>query len=261
MSPTDSPGLLLRAVRRLLALHADWGLETYPQTPGLTAFLAPRPQAPPPGRTPMPPRPAPPARKTAKAPAPGPQAPPPAESLGELQAELGDCRRCGLCSARGKIVFGEGDPQARLLVVGKCPGPDDDRTGRPFQGEAGELLTRMLAAIGLSRQEVYLTTAVKCWPGPEAGPKPDQLAACLPYLRRQLAAVSPQVICALGATTAQALLHSHTPLHALRGRFHDCQGLPLRATFAPDLLLKHQELKQGAWQDLKAIQARLGQTG
>ncbi|MDA8418230.1 MAG: hypothetical protein M0Z90_04270 [Desulfobacteraceae bacterium] len=260
MSPTDSPGLLLRAVRRLLALHADLGLETYPLTPGLTAFLAPRPQTPQPGRTPAA-QPTTPARETAKTPTPDPQAPP-AKSLGELQTELADCQRCGLCAARGKIVFGEGNPRARLLVVGECPGPDDDRTGRPFQGEAGELLTKMLAAIGWSRQEVYLTTAVKCWPGPEeAGPKPDQLAACLPYLRRQIAAISPQVICALGATAAQALLHRRTPLHALRGGFHDCQGLPLRATFAPDLLLKHQELKQGAWQDLKAIQARLGQPG
>ncbi len=181
------------------------------------------------------------------------------ETLDDIQRELEDCRRCALRGGRSRIVFGEGDPNARLVFVGEGPGYDEDRQGRPFVGEAGRLLTKIIEAMGETRDSVYICNVVKCRPPENRTPEPDETAACLPFLNRQLAAIQPDVICALGAVAARALLKTDRPISRLRGRFHDRDGVRLMPTFHPAFLLRNPDRKREVWEDMKKVMAAMGQ--
>ncbi len=180
-----------------------------------------------------------------------------ATDLESLRHILGACRRCDLAHQRTKIVFGEGPAQARLLVIGEGPGYREDRSGRPFVGPAGELLTRILKAIGLARDEVYICNIVKCRPPQNRDPRPPEMAACVPFVQRQIELVKPEVIVALGKVATQALLNTTKPLGSLRGRFHDYHGTPIMPTYHPAALLRDAKLKRPVWEDMQQVQKRL----
>ena len=177
----------------------------------------------------------------------------PAEALRAQQARLQGCRNCKLCEGRHTIVFGSGDPQADLVVIGEGPGADEDAQGLPFVGRAGQLLTKMLEAVKLSRDEVYITNAVLCRPPGNRNPEPDELAACAPFLADKLAVIQPKVILSLGSVATQALLRTKEPIGKLRGRIHPYGTAILVPTFHPAFLLRNpgQDYKRMAWEDLK----------
>lgn len=254
-APVDTPARLLRDLKKLLRLHQDFGIESYPRSTAIEHFLT---SPPPLTQAKKEARPVAPAlRVAATAPKISPQPARSNQTLAEIQAELGDCRRCPLHKTRKQLVFGAGNPKAALLIVGDFPGPDDEQAGTPFSGETGELLTKMLKAIGLTRHDVYLTTVVKCRTTGMTDASAEQVATCLPFLLRQIDAVGPKVICAMGQLAAQTLLRSKTPLIRLRGSFHDYLGTPLMPTFHPAFLLKNPEMKRATWIDLQLMQAEL----
>lgn len=174
-------------------------------------------------------------------------------SLEAVRAELGDCQRCPLGGLRRRLVFGEGNPHAGLVFVGEAPGADEDEQGRPFVGRAGQLLTKIITAMGLKREEVYICNILKCRPPGNRNPLPDEIAACEPFLIRQIEAIRPQIICALGSFAAHTLLKSEAPISVLRGRFHRYQGVPLMPTFHPAYLLRNPGAKKQVWEDVQAI--------
>ena len=181
-------------------------------------------------------------------------APVPAETVEKLSlisSELTGCTRCRLHSGRTNLVFGEGSAKSGLVFVGEGPGFDEDRQGRPFVGRAGKLLDKMILAIGFEREEVYICNIVKCRPPENRAPLPDEAAACSPFLFRQIEALSPKVICALGLSAAQTLLGSTRPISQLRGKVHLWRGIPLICTYHPAYLLRSPSQKAAAWQDLK----------
>lgn len=182
---------------------------------------------------------------------------PVAQDLQRIRDDLGDCRRCGLSSQRSHIVFGEGDPDARLVFVGEGPGFEEDRSGRPFVGPAGQLLTRIIEAIKLTREQVYICNVIKCRPPANRNPAPEEIDACRPFLERQIAAIGPEVICTLGTFAAQTLLQTQTPISKLRGRFHTCNGIRLMPTYHPAYLLRNPDQKRAVWEDMKKIAALL----
>jgi DNA polymerase len=161
------------------------------------------------------------------------------------------CTRCRLCEARTHTVPGEGSDAARLVCVGEGPGRTEDETGRPFVGQAGELLTKILAAIGLAREQVYICNVVKCRPPQNRTPLYDEIAACLPYLYRQLEILAPRVILAMGNTAAQTLLNTKQSLGALRGQLHRFRGIPLIVTYHPAALLRNPNWKKPTWDDVR----------
>lgn len=175
------------------------------------------------------------------------------EMLEAIRADLGECRRCKLCDGRKTIVFGVGNPTARLLFVGEAPGRDEDLQGEPFVGEAGKLLTKMIEAMTFQRQDVYICNVIKCRPPANRNPEADEIASCSPFLLRQIQAIAPQAIVALGTFAAQTLLASREPISRLRGRFHDYHGIPLMPTFHPSFLLRSPEKKREAWSDLQQV--------
>jgi uracil-DNA glycosylase len=177
----------------------------------------------------------------------------PAEALRAQEARLQDCRRCKLCESRHTVVFGSGNPLAELIVIGEGPGADEDAQGLPFVGRAGQLLTRMLQSVQLSRDEVYICNAVKCRPPGNRNPEGDELAACAPFLAEQLGVIQPKVVLALGSVATQALLRTREPIGKLRGRLHPYGSAVLIPTFHPAFLLRNpgQEYKRMAWDDLK----------
>ena len=179
--------------------------------------------------------------------------------LGGLRERLGDCRRCGLAEGRTNIVFGEGAADARLMFVGEGPGHDEDLSGRPFVGAAGQLLDRMIAAIGLARAEVYICNVVKCRPPGNRDPLPDEAATCGQFLRAQIDIVGPEVIVALGRPAAQFLLRTDAPIGALRGRFHDLDGRRLMPTYHPAYLLRNEGAKRSVWEDVKRVMAEMAE--
>jgi DNA polymerase len=181
-------------------------------------------------------------------------------SLDEVRADVGDCIRCRLCQARTTIVFGEGDPTARIMFVGEGPGADEDAQGRPFVGRAGQLLTKMIEAIGLRREDVYITNVVMCRPPGNRTPEPDEIAACEPFLLRRIKVIKPDVIVTLGAVATQTLLTSKAPISQLRGRFFDSMGTKILPTFHPAYLLRSPDKKKEAWEDLKKVRDFLGGT-
>jgi len=192
-----------------------------------------------------------------------PAAPDPAagagrESLEQIRQDLGACKRCRLQAGRTNIVFGAGHPQARLLFVGEAPGFNEDRQGEPFVGQAGQLLTRIIDAMQLTREQVYLCNVLKCRPPQNRNPKPDEIAACKPFLQRQIKSIQPEFICALGSFAARTLLKSDLSISRLRGRFHDYQGIPLMPTFHPSYLLHNPGQKRPVWEDMQMIMTALG---
>lgn len=192
-------------------------------------------------------------------PAPVPPPPQPAVTLPPPTLEtiwehLKGCQRCKLHRGRTQIVFGAGNPQADLVFVGEGPGEHEDLEGKPFVGKAGELLTRIIAAIGLRREDVYITNIVKCRPPQNRDPEPDEIAACEPFLRQQLECIQPKIICALGRFAAQTLLQTEVSISKLRGRFHDYHGIKLMPTYHPAYLLRNPDDKRLVWEDMQLIQ-------
>jgi DNA polymerase len=179
------------------------------------------------------------------------------ESLEQIRADLGDCRRCPLAGTRRQLVFGVGNPQARLVLVGEAPGREEDERGEPFVGEAGRLLDRILFAMGLSRAEVYICNVLKCRPPDNRDPEPAEIACCEPFLIRQLAAIQPQVIVALGRFAIQTLLRSKAPISRLRGTWQTYQGIPLMPTYHPAYLLRNPISKREVWDDMQQVMDRL----
>jgi DNA polymerase len=181
-----------------------------------------------------------------------------AESPDSIRADLGDCTRCKLHTlGRRQIVFGVGNPKAALMFVGEAPGRDEDIQGIPFVGRAGQLLTKMIEALGLRRDDVYIANVIKCRPPENRNPEPDEVAACEPFLFRQVGAIAPVVIVALGTFAAQALLETQEPISRLRGRVFTYGGAQLIPTFHPAFLLRSPDRKRDAWEDLKKAQALL----
>jgi uracil-DNA glycosylase family 4 len=176
------------------------------------------------------------------------------ETLDMIRRDLGTCRKCALHKGRKHIVFGAGNPRAKLVLVGEAPGYEEDLKGRPFVGQAGQLLTRILQAIGLTREDVYICNIIKCRPPGNRNPEPDEIAACIPYLRRQLRAIRPGLICALGTFAAQTLLETDTPISQLRGRFHLYENTPLLPTYHPAYLLRNPGKKRDVWEDMQKLQ-------
>jgi uracil-DNA glycosylase len=175
-----------------------------------------------------------------------------------IRQEIGECTRCKLARGRHRLVFGVGNPSAELVFVGEGPGEDEDRQGEPFVGRAGQLLTRMIEAMGYARGDVYIANVVKCRPPGNRNPDPDEIEACEPFLRAQLAALRPRVIVALGKFAAQTLLRESTPISRLRGRWAAYQGVKLMPTFHPAYLLRSPEEKKKAWEDLQLVMQELG---
>ncbi|MBL8936979.1 MAG: uracil-DNA glycosylase [Archangium sp.] len=181
--------------------------------------------------------------------------------LDEIRRELGDCQRCKLCNGRSTIVFGSGNPRAELVFVGEGPGEEEDRQGVPFVGKAGQLLTKMIEAMKFSRDDVYICNVVKCRPPNNRNPEPDEIEACEPFLKAQLASLQPKVIVALGKFATQTLLRDQTSITRLRGQWREYQGIPLMPTFHPAYLLRQPEEKRLAWLDLQEVMKRFGKKG
>jgi uracil-DNA glycosylase family 4 len=178
-----------------------------------------------------------------------------------VRDELGDCQRCKLAPSRNNLVFGVGNPDADLVFVGEAPGADEDAQGEPFVGKAGQLLTKMIEAMGYTRADVYICNVLKCRPPGNRNPEPDEVASCEPFLKRQLAAIRPRMIVALGKFAAQCLLRDDTPITRLRGGFRSYEGIPLMPTLHPAYLLRDPSKKKLAWEDLKAVNAALARVG
>lgn len=181
--------------------------------------------------------------------------PKPINSWVALQTEVANCTRCGLCESRTQTVFGSGNKHADWMVIGEAPGQSEDRQGLPFVGNAGQLLTEMLRAIGLDRESVFITNVVKCRPPGNREPKPNEIEACNEYLQQQLACVKPKIILAVGLVAAQTLLKTEEPLAKLRGKVHILNDTPVVAVYHPAYLLRSLSDKRKAWLDLQlAIQ-------
>ena len=181
----------------------------------------------------------------------------PIVSLDDVRARMGECTLCKLHKGRHTIVFGVGNPEARLMFVGEAPGEDEDLKGEPFVGKAGQLLTKMIEAMGLRREDVYICNTVKCRPPNNRNPEPDELAACEPFLKGQLASVKPEVIVTLGKFAAQALLREQTPITRLRGQWREYEGIPVMPTFHPAYQLRSPQEKTKVWEDLQSVMKKL----
>jgi DNA polymerase len=184
-----------------------------------------------------------------------------AAGLAQVRAELGDCQRCRLKDGRKQIVFGVGNPEADLVFVGEAPGADEDRLGEPFVGAAGQLLTKMIEAMGFRREDVYICNVIKCRPPGNRNPEPDEVASCEPFLKKQLAALRPRMIVTLGKFAAHSLLRVDTPITRLRGNFRSYEGVQLMPTYHPAFLLRDPSRKREAWNDLQLVVAALRRMG
>ena len=182
------------------------------------------------------------------------------ETLESLAATAAECTLCRLSEKRQTVVFGEGDPNARVMFIGEGPGAEEDRTGRPFVGQAGRLLDRMIFAMGFEREQVYIANVVKCRPPGNRDPKDDEVAACAAYLDRQIDFIGPEIIVALGKPASRRLTGTNKPMGALRGRWSSYRGTPLMPVFHPAYLLRQPKLKREAWEDLKLVMRRLAST-
>lgn len=180
------------------------------------------------------------------------------DSLERIREDIGDCKRCRLCQQRNKIVFGAGSARAELVFVGEGPGRDEDMQGLPFVGRAGKLLTQMIEAMGLKRDDVYICNVVKCRPPQNRAPEPDEVETCSPFLFRQLAVIRPKAVVCLGATAFQSLMGSKQSISRLRGQWLEFRGVPMMATYHPAYLLRNPNAKGEVWEDLKKVMAHLG---
>lgn len=199
---------------------------------------------------------------SARPPSPSPSpadAPPPvaAPELDSLAAAVAGCTKCRLAEGRKNVVFGAGHPNADLMFIGEGPGAEEDRRGLPFVGPAGELLTKIIHAIDLQREDVYIANVVKCRPPGNRDPQPDEVQACRGYLEKQIAFIRPRILVALGRTAAQTLLGTESPIGQLRGRWHQVLGIPTMVTYHPAALLRNQALKRPTWEDMQQVRDRL----
>jgi DNA polymerase len=181
--------------------------------------------------------------------------------LAQVRQDLGDCTRCKLHATRTHIVFGVGDPEAPLMFVGEAPGADEDRLGEPFVGKAGQLLDRMIAAMGWTRARVYIANVLKSRPPGNRDPEPDEVEACKPFLFRQIEAIDPTIIITLGRPAAHLLLDTQAPISRLRGRWQLWRDRLVMPTFHPAYLLRSPDKKREAWDDLQQVMARLAELG
>lgn len=183
----------------------------------------------------------------------------PAKALRVIREDLGDCTRCRLSKqGRKQIVFGVGDPQAELMFIGEAPGADEDEQGEPFVGRAGQLLNNMIKAMGLRREDVYIANIIKCRPPGNRTPERDECETCSPFLMRQISAIKPKAIVALGAVAAKTLLAINAPMTEFRGRWYDFRGTKLAVTYHPAFLLRDPRQKGEAWKDLQMVMRELG---
>ena len=178
--------------------------------------------------------------------------------LAALDQEVKECTRCEICYSRKQTVFGEGNPEARLLFIGEAPGFEEDRTGRPFVGKAGQLLDRMIAAIQLRREDVYIANVLKCRPPENRTPRPDEAENCFPYLYAQIRLICPAVICTLGLPAARVLLGLDRPIGSFRGQLFHFDGIPVVPTYHPAYLLRNPADKLLVWKDLQQVAGLLG---
>lgn len=179
------------------------------------------------------------------------------ETLDAIRSDIGDCQRCKLAPTRTTIVFGSGNPNADIVFVGEAPGYEEDQQGLPFVGEAGRLLTKIIESTGIKREDAYICNILKCRPPGNRNPEPDEVFVCSPFLKRQIAAIRPKIVCCLGKFAAQTLLQNQAPISRLRGEFHDIDGMRVIATFHPAYLLRSPEKKREVWEDMKQIRAEL----
>ncbi|HEV3417497.1 MAG TPA: uracil-DNA glycosylase [Pirellulales bacterium] len=176
-----------------------------------------------------------------------------------VRTEVAGCTRCSeLAAGRTQTVFGVGNPNARLMFIGEAPGADEDRQGEPFVGRAGQLLTRIIEACRLTRDQVYIANVIKCRPPGNRNPLPDEVINCRGYLERQVAIIRPEFICCLGAVAAQAVLKTEMSIGRLRGKFHDYEGIPVVCTYHPAYLLRNPDAKRFTWDDMKMLMLRMG---
>jgi DNA polymerase len=183
----------------------------------------------------------------------------PIEALRMIREDIGDCTRCPLHKqGRKQIVFGVGNPRADVMFIGEAPGADEDAQGEPFVGRSGQLLTNMIKAMGLSREEVYIANIIKCRPPGNRAPERDECATCSPFLMRQIEAIKPKAIVALGAVAAKTLLAINAPMMELRGRWFDFRGTKLAVTYHPAFLLRDPRQKKETWKDLQMVMKELG---
>lgn len=180
------------------------------------------------------------------------------EKMGFLRECLGDCQRCALSESRKNIVFGDGSPNAELVFVGEAPGYHEDKQGIPFVGDSGNLLNKMIEAMGLQRETVYICNVLKCRPPNNRNPAPDEIQRCSPFLYKQLEAISPRAIVTLGRFASQSLLQTDMSMGKMRGRWHDWRGVPVMPTFHPAYLLRTPEDKRLAWEDLQKVMNIMG---
>jgi len=210
-----------------------------------------------------------PARASSSAPALGPSLPagapaaavPPfvsaVETLDDIRRELTDCRRCPLCAGRATVVFGVGNPRARLMFVGEGPGSEEDRLGEPFVGAAGKRLDRWISRIGLRREDVYIANIVKCRPPGNRPPLPEEAKVCLPYLLRQIRAIRPEIVCTLGATALNFLLGVEEKITRVRGKWRERDGVPVLPTYHPAFILRNAARETEVFEDFDALASRL----
>lgn len=173
--------------------------------------------------------------------------------LDALRAEVAACQKCQLCQTRTQTVFCDGSPQAKLMFIGEAPGRDEDLQGKPFVGRAGQLLTKMIEAMGFKREEIYIANILKCRPPENRNPAPFEIEQCYPYLQQQIAAIQPKVICALGKFAAQSLLKTETPISRLRGQVFELEGRQCVPTYHPAYLLRNPSAKKDCWADLQKV--------
>jgi uracil-DNA glycosylase family 4 len=178
-------------------------------------------------------------------------------SLEVLGEEVASCTRCGLHDSRTNAVYGEGDPSSRLMFIGEGPGRDEDLSGRPFVGKAGMLLTKIIKAMGLKREDVYITNIVKCRPPGNRNPELDEISECLPYLEKQIELIRPEIICTLGVVATQTITGTRRGIGAVRGRVHDYKGIKVIPTFHPAACLRYPANKKLVWEDIKEVMRSL----
>jgi DNA polymerase len=236
VDPVDELAELTRALRRGLARHAAAGTWA---APGQASARVAVPESP----------------------DDAPVARPGGDKLAVIRDEVGECTRCKLHGTRTSIVFGVGDPDAPLMFVGEAPGEQEDKRGEPFVGRAGELLDKMIEAMGWTRESVYINNIIQCRPPGNRNPQPDEVAACKPFLEARIRAIAPRIIVALGRPAANTLLGMDAPISSLRGKFHDRNGVKVMPTFHPAYLLREPAKKREAWEDLKLVMAELQRLG
>jgi len=182
---------------------------------------------------------------------------PATEDLGAIRAFIGDCQRCKLAKGRKNIVFGQGNPRAKLMFVGEAPGGDEDEQGLAFVGKAGQLLTKIIEAIGLTREDVFIANVIKCRPPQNRNPEPDEIESCQPFLERQIEAIRPQVLVGLGKFGAHWLLKTAEPITRLRGRLGSYGDIKVMPTYHPAYLLRNPSAKKEVWEDMKVVRSLL----